>query len=476
MSFGSPLALLACSPSPAVLAVLRARLAAPARRRRSRSRTSRCSRRSRAASGRRAGASSRPRCSSLRSRRRGRRGRPPAARLPVRVDNATIVLLVDVSGLDERARRRADAARRGGRGDARLRPAPAEGVQGRARPVQRLRSRCSPRPTADHERIAQTLDLLDAGLRAPRSATGLLTAVALVRRLARARRRRAAPGRTCRRRSSCSRTGSRRQGRSSRSRRRGRARAAGIPVDTVALGTAHGILGYGPVRAEGRARPAADARDREGDGRHDRDGAATTGSSRRFYRRVGSSFGTPTRTRDIAVVVRRRGGAAARSAPSRSAVACGRPLYLALRGRSASSAWPPNSAQPAGVPSCSASRMRRVGAELEQRLDRLAPPGLRGEVERRHALAVVGPAERAALVRVGAELDELPDRRDAAVHGRPDRAACRGRGRPRRARRARRAAASTSTRSLFAAQTSASSSTSCGSSEGCQAGKPPCGR
>ena len=36
-----------------------------------------------------------------------------------------------------------------------------------------------------------------------------------------------------------------------------------------------------------------------------------------------------------------------------------------------------------------------------------------------HALAVVGPAEAAAGVRVGAELEEPPYRLDPAVHRRP---------------------------------------------------------
>ena len=62
---------------------------------------------------------------------------------------------------------------------------------------------------------------------------------------------------------------------------------------------------------------------------------------------------------------------------------------------------------------------RRVGSELEQRLDRLALARLRGEMQRGHALAVIRPAERAALVRVGAELDQPADRGDAAVRRRP---------------------------------------------------------
>ena len=87
----------------------------------------------------------------------------------------------------------------------------------------------------------------------------------------------------------------------------------------------------------------------------------------------------------------------------------------------------------------------------------------------------VRPAEGRALVRIGAELDERADRVDAAVRRGPEE-----RGAAIRVALDPRAEldqeASASTRSAFAAQTSASSSTSCGSSDGCQAGKPPCGR
>ena len=138
----------------------------------------------------------------------------------------------------------------------------------------------------------------------------------------------------------------------------------------------------------------------------------------------------------------------------------------------------PAEASPAGGRAVvCASRMRRIGAELEQRLDRLAPAGLRGEVERGHALAVIRPAERAAAgsrrrrarraSRTDATrpFDRRPRERRAAVGvGVDPRAELDEQRRaPRRGR-------------LFAAQTSASSSTSCGSSDGCHAGKPPCGR
>ena len=87
--------------------------------------------------------------------------------------------------------------------------------------------------------------------------------------------------------------------------------------------------------------------------------------------------------------------------------------------RSASSGWQPCCAQPAGVPPWMASRI--VGSAPSSRsvstASRLA--GLRGEMEGGHALAVVRPAEGAARVHVGAELDEAADRRDAPVRRRP---------------------------------------------------------
>src|SRR5438067_1963943 len=58
---------------------------------------------------------------------------------------------------------------------------------------------------------------------------------------------------------------------------------------------------------------------------------------------------------------------------------------------------------------------RRIGTELEERLDRLSLAGLRGEMEGGHALAVLGAAEGPAPIDVGAELDEAADRRDPSV-------------------------------------------------------------
>ena len=62
---------------------------------------------------------------------------------------------------------------------------------------------------------------------------------------------------------------------------------------------------------------------------------------------------------------------------------------------------------------------RRVGAELEQRPDRGEVAVLRREVQSGDPLAVLRAAERGPLVGIGAECDERPDRRDAAAGGGP---------------------------------------------------------
>ena len=102
---------------------------------------------------------------------------------------------------------------------------------------------------------------------------------------------------------------------------------------------------------------------------------------------------------------------------------CGRPRPLAGRWPQAQQRgqlpWPPNWPS---RPACRRAARRRASGRRRARAaprPRRALAGLRREVERRHALAVIRPAERAALVRVGAELDELADRGDAPVRGRP---------------------------------------------------------
>jgi Ca-activated chloride channel homolog len=78
-----------------------------------------------------------------------------------------------------------------------------------------------------------------------------------------------------------------------------KAKAAGVPVDTVALGTMHGVLGYGPfARRVAPDGPLMKKIARTTGGR-----TATAHDSKEltaFYRTVGSSLSTEKRTRDIA--------------------------------------------------------------------------------------------------------------------------------------------------------------------------------
>src|SRR3954465_3515712 len=62
---------------------------------------------------------------------------------------------------------------------------------------------------------------------------------------------------------------------------------------------------------------------------------------------------------------------------------------------------------------------QRVGAELEQGNDRLPLAGLRCEVDRGDTLTVARAAECAALIGIGAEVDERANGVDAAVDRRP---------------------------------------------------------
>ena len=102
-------------------------------------------------------------------------------------------------------------------------------------------------------------------------------------------------------------------------------------------------------------------------------------------------------------------------------------------------------------------------------------PGLRGHVQGRDALAVVRAAERPDVVHVGAEVQQRPDRVDAA-----------GRRRPGQGRAAVdvgvdvRAALDQRAQGVGAVVARGPGQgfvlTSCGSSCGCQAGNPLCGR
>lgn len=221
----------------------------------------------------------------------------PRASLPVRVDNATIVLLVDVSG-SMSARdvepTRLDAA-----------------VTAMRSFVDRLprrfkiglvqfsdSSQVLAVPSDDHERVNQALDLLvpDSGTAI---GTGLVTATRLVQSsLARDGVVRE-PGRALPAAIVLLSDGKQNQGRITPLEAARRARAAGIPIDTVALGTPHGILGYGPYAPRVAPDPPlmrAIARVARGRTATAHDAAQLSG----FYRAVGDSFGHATRKRPIA--------------------------------------------------------------------------------------------------------------------------------------------------------------------------------
>ncbi|HUK45487.1 MAG TPA: VWA domain-containing protein [Gaiellaceae bacterium] len=221
----------------------------------------------------------------------------PQANLPVRVDNATIVLLVDVSG-SMSARdvepTRLDAA-----------------VSTMRVFVQRLpkgfkvglvqfsdTSQVLADPTADHARISQTLDLLvpDSGTAI---GSGIASAVALVKstlahdgvvRLT-GRNRPAAIVLLS--------DGNQNQGLIKPLQAAAMARRAGIPIDTVALGTKQGILGYGPFAPRVAPDPPLMRAIAKATG-----GSTATAKDMKelstFYRRVGKSFGHGTETRDVA--------------------------------------------------------------------------------------------------------------------------------------------------------------------------------
>jgi Ca-activated chloride channel homolog len=221
----------------------------------------------------------------------------PRARLPVRVDNATIVLLVDVSG-SMSARdvepTRLDAAVAAMRGFVRRLP---DGLKVGLVQFSDT-SQVLAVPTVDHERISQTLDLMvpDSGTAI---GTGLITAVGLARNsLARDGVFRSA-GRDLPAAIILLSDGKQNQGRIGPLQAAARARAAGIVVDTVALGTPHGILGYGPFAPKVAPDPPLMRAIAETTG-----GRTATATDDRelstFYRRIGSSFGHGSETRDIA--------------------------------------------------------------------------------------------------------------------------------------------------------------------------------
>ncbi len=168
----------------------------------------------------------------------------PRANLPVRVDNTTVVLLVDVSG-SMSARdvepTRLDAAVAAMRGFVDRLP-----KRFRVGLVQFSdSSQVLTRPTADHRQVDETLGLLtpDSGTAI---GTGLMTAIRLVRHSLAEDGVVRVPGEPLPAAIVLLSDGKQNQGRIAPLAAAARARSAGIPVDTVALGTAHGVLGYGP--------------------------------------------------------------------------------------------------------------------------------------------------------------------------------------------------------------------------------------
>ena len=220
----------------------------------------------------------------------------PRASLPVRVNNATIVLVVDVSG-SMSARdvepTRLDAAVAAMRGFVQRLPA---GFKVGLVQFSDNPDVLAP-PTADHTRISETLGLL-----VPDSGTALGEGLATAVRLAQGSLERdgvvALPGRRLPAAIILLSDGKQNQGRMQPLQAAALARAAGIPVDTVALGTPHGVLGYGPFAKHVAPVPGLMRRIAAATG-----GSTATAKDNReltaFYRRVGRSVGHSTETREI---------------------------------------------------------------------------------------------------------------------------------------------------------------------------------
>jgi Ca-activated chloride channel family protein len=220
----------------------------------------------------------------------------PQARLPVTVDNATIVLLVDVSG-SMSARdvepTRLDAAVSAMRGFVQRLPS---GFK-----VGLVQFSDNPEvlaaPTDDHTRISETLGLLvpDSGTAL---GSGLATAVALTRASLQHDGVVALPGRKLPAAIILLSDGKQNQGVIQPLQAAALARKAGIPVDTVALGTPHGVLGYGPFAPRVAPAPALMRKIAKATG-----GATATAKDTKeltsFYRRIGGSIGHNTRTCEI---------------------------------------------------------------------------------------------------------------------------------------------------------------------------------
>lgn len=221
----------------------------------------------------------------------------PRARLPVRENDATIVLLVDVSGsmsASDVEPTRLDAA-----------------ILAMRNFVQRLPSgfkiglvqfsdqaEVLAVPTTDHELISERLDLLQ-----PDSGTaigsGLISAIGLVKTSLRHDGVVHKPGHDLPAAIVLLSDGKQNQGTVQPLQAARRARMDGIVVDTVALGTNHGILGFGPFAPRVAPDPPlmhAIARTAGGTTATARD----PGQLDRFYQHVRTRFGKSTETRGIA--------------------------------------------------------------------------------------------------------------------------------------------------------------------------------
>ena len=221
----------------------------------------------------------------------------PRARLPVRVNDATIVLLVDVSG-SMSARdvepTRLDAAVIAMRNFVQKLPTGFKvGLVQFSDDAQVLSA-----PTTDHELISQRLDLLE-----PDSGTaigiGLMTAIGLVRSSLLHDGVVRKPGQALPAAIVLLSDGKQNQGLVTPLQAARRARADGIVIDSVALGTNHGVLGFGPFAPRVAPDPPlmhAIARTAGGMTATARDSKQLD----RFYKHVDTKFGKATETRGIA--------------------------------------------------------------------------------------------------------------------------------------------------------------------------------
>jgi Ca-activated chloride channel family protein len=221
----------------------------------------------------------------------------PRARVPVRVNDATIVLLVDVSG-SMSARdvepTRLDAAIIAMRNFVQRLPSGFKvGLVQFSDDAEVLAA-----PTADHQLISERLDLLqpDSGTAI---GTGLMSAIGLVRSSLRHDGVVHKGGRDLPAAIVLLSDGKQNQGMIQPLQAARLAHTDGIVVDTVALGTNHGVLGFGPFAPRVAPDPPlmhAIARAAGGTTATARDSKQLD----RFYQRVRNRFGQTTELRGIA--------------------------------------------------------------------------------------------------------------------------------------------------------------------------------